>query len=117
MQLFCALFFRSNREKATKKSRMQPEVICWDECVCFYWWRKKKKKKCGRHGEGEVGFGIRLIFEGEMPPFFGVVVKSVLHHRVVQDFAIGFLLRCEPAGDIVGAIAEVVECTAHIHIL
>ena len=74
-------------------------------------------EKCGRHGEGEVGVGIRLIFEGEMPPFFGVVVKSVLHHRVVQDFAIGFLLRCEPAGDIVGAIAEVVECTAHIHIL
>ena len=35
---FVHYFFARIEKKQQKKLRMQPEVICWDACVCFYWW-------------------------------------------------------------------------------
>ncbi len=88
------------------------------------------------HGEGEVGVGEGLVFEGEVPPFAVEGLESVTEHRLAQDHTVGKLLwgNAAACGTLavvariftrLGIAAEVrmalwtepVESTAHIEFL
>ena len=82
-----------------------------------------------RYGEGEVGVGIRLVLEGEMPPLLIVWLEAMLEHHCAENHPVLELLGGDVAVPIVllgvGVAAEVgvalsaepVESAAHIHFL
>lgn len=65
--------------------------------------------------EGEVVVGIRLISEGEVPPFDGDGLEAVAHHGFAQDATMVDLVASEATGIVVvRCFAEEVVGAAHI---
>ena len=68
------------------------------------------------HGEVEIGGGVGLVAEREMPPFTLHGCESVPNHNVAQQQPILLLRRCDLVADWAGDAAEEVENAAHINL-
>lgn len=68
-------------------------------------------------GEIEIGVGVGLILQREMPPFGFKRLEAVAQHRLPQDQTIGLLLSGDRLVIGMGEFAEPVERATHIHFL
>src|SRR5690606_11544756 len=66
------------------------------------------------HGKVEIGVGVGLVGEGEVPPFDGVVVEAGVSHDVAEEEAVV----ADLVGDVGGfggcGVVEAVEAGAHV---
>ena len=68
------------------------------------------------NGEIEIGVGVGLILQREMPPFGFKRLEAVAQHRLPQDQTIGLLLSGDRLVIGVGEFAEPVERATHIQL-
>ena len=67
--------------------------------------------------EGEIGVGVGLVFEDEVPPLFGDGFEAVFEHQGAEEHPVGVLLLGD--GRLVvgmGFFAEPVEAIAHVDV-
>ena len=66
--------------------------------------------------EGEIGVGIGLVRQGEVPPLLLQRLEAVGEHGIAQDHAVRVLLLGDAGIVRVAELAEIVEGAAHIHL-